>query len=222
MPRNELSSADAFVIELTTPADVLPGGVVSLSPANFAQAPGAVGSDAIANDSGVAGDTVTSALDQLDTDVTAAQGDATQALADAAAAQGDATAALADAAAAQGSALAALTATSIQAPIADIISANAEVGAVDIYAGTITRISVIPNVAIAGGNLTVTFFRNGGGITGGVVTANNGAGALTQHVATPSAGNVCVNHDTVSWQVGGGNTAAGRATIRIDVDTTAP
>lgn len=115
---------------------------------------------------------------------------------------------------------AALLSSSIYADIADIISATGEVGGVDAFAGTITRISVIANEAIAVGDLIVTFSINGTPITDGAVTVPAATAALTRVATSPSALNVVAANDVISWVVSGGNTAAGRASIRIAIDPT--
>ena len=65
MSVSELTSADNFRITLSSSATAEAGEVV-LTSANFAQAAGTYGSDEITNDSGVAGATVSAALDAVE------------------------------------------------------------------------------------------------------------------------------------------------------------
>lgn len=129
-----------------------------------------------------------------------------------------AAAAAADAAAAQADATDALTkldeAVSLYSVIGDILSASAETGAIEVPAGTIARLSVTPNADPTVGNLVVTFSLGGVPITNGVVTIAPGSGANVPVGVVPSALNVAGVNDVLSWVVSGGNTAAGRATIR--------
>ena len=191
MSVSELTSADNFRITLSSSATAEAGEVV-LTSANFAQAAGTYGSDEITNDSGVAGATVSAALDAVELKADNAQADAT----------------------------AALLSANIYAPIFDILSASAEVGGVDGYAGTITRISVIANALIDTGDLIVTCSIDGVAITDGAVTVPAATAALTRVAVSPSALNVVAANQVISWTVSGGNLAAGTASIRIVIDPT--
>lgn len=184
MSINKLTDAVPFTLTLAGTAPVV-SGTAQLDLTNFAQAAGTYDSDDITNASGVAGATVSDALDALDADATAA-----------------------------------LTAANIYAPIFDILSATGEVGGVDGYAGTITRISVVANALIDTGDLVVTFSIDGTPITGGVVTVPAATAALTRVAASPSAANVVAANQVISWVVSGGNLQAGTASIRIVIDPT--
>lgn len=193
MSVSTVKDSDNWTIALSSPATVS-GQTVMITPENLKATAGTYTTDDIANASGVAGANASAALDAVELKADNAQADAT----------------------------AALLSSSIYADIGDILSASAEVGGVDGFAGTITRISVVPNNTIAVGDLVVTFSINGVPITDGVVTLPAATAALTRVATSPSALNVVGANDVISWAVTGGNTAVGRASIRIAIDPTTP
>lgn len=97
--------------------------------------------------------------------------------------------------------------------IADILTANAFTNFLRWVGPTveIDAISVATSAVAAAGDLVVTTSINGVAVTGGSVTV---AVAAQSGIATPSAANVLNFGDIFSLAVaGGGNTAAGRATL---------
>ena len=70
MSISQIDPGTPFQITLTNPATI-EAGVALVDASNLTPAPGALGSDDITNDSGVAGVTVSDALDTLDGSITA-------------------------------------------------------------------------------------------------------------------------------------------------------
>lgn len=181
MPVDQVTTDSPLIIHLAAPADVGAGGQVELYPENFAPTPpdapvqsvfgrtGIITSELddylaseVRNNSGVAGAQVSDALNTLGAAVTAAQGDATQALAD--------------------SAVVWLTVY-----VADIVAP----GSVFVPApvtGTLTTLrmslSAQPDM-----NYAVVSQIGGTPVTGGVVTVQSTDTPGTVRSATPSAAN---------------------------------
>ncbi len=102
------------------------------------------------------------------------------------------------------------------------VSATARVGRVVVPeggAGRVIKTSAVADVNIATGSLVLTPGTNSGGDpwTGGTVTLTSGTLAGTVGTGTPTEGAEVVAGDVLRVDVGGANTANGRATVTFSI-----